>query len=154
MAASEAGSGSRKVVLGPRQAWPPIVFEDPELGCVVRIDAWMQRKRVPGKKWTLHAFGVQLGYLELDEAPEGDFQAVLRYDREHFPVEVHKFWISPDPIPVKEWEGKDVGEVLRLCLQDVRENYRVYIQHMREAKRKQKQKQKQKRRERKGGATR
>jgi len=142
MAASGAGEG----VLGPRQAWPPLVFEDPELRCIVRIDAWMQRKKEPGRKWTLHAFGVHLSYLELAEAPEGDLQDVIRYDCEHFPVEVHRFWISPEPVEVKEWAGKDLGEVLRLCLQDVRENYRIYIQHMREAKRKRKP------REQKGGA--
>lgn len=109
----------------------PLVFEDRELGCVVRLDSWMQRKKVPGQKWELHAFGVNLSYMELGDVPDGEFRDVLRYDCEHYHVEVHRFWESRHPVELEAFRDQPLGEAYRFCERDLRRHYRDYIRKLR-----------------------
>ncbi|MFQ5796664.1 MAG: hypothetical protein ACE5JP_16670 [Candidatus Bipolaricaulia bacterium] len=121
---------SDETIYGPREKRRPDIFEDQELGCTVRIDSWIRRKKEPGKKWEVHDFGINLSYKVAEDAPENEFQDVVRYDCRHYHAEMHKFWISPVPIELKWAVGKQLDEIFEVCKQDIKENYRSYIKHM------------------------
>ena len=125
---------SKGTKLGPMEEWPSVVWTDTALRCIVRIDSWLQRKKEPRKKWEVHKFGINLSYMELENAPDGDYTNVIRFDCQHFHAEVHEFWQSSDPVPLKWAKDKSRDRIFSICSDDIKSNYREYIGKMRDVR--------------------
>jgi hypothetical protein len=113
--------------------FPPVIFYDEELDCMVRIDGWQMEVRRPGKRKRIEEFGLQLSF-GASESLEPDWKPVKRYDCKHHYVEKHEYWRSRRAKRIREWEEKPLGEVLRLARKDLEDDYRQYISQMRKGK--------------------
>jgi len=90
----------------------PLVFDDLELGCTVRIDARFYQRRKRGQKWTIYKIEINLSYRELTAPLTTGFRDVVRYDCKHYPIEKHEFWKSNRPQDLSElFRGRSLAEI-------------------------------------------
>lgn len=60
-----------------------------------------------------------------------ELRNAIRYDCEHYHVEVHRFWESRHPVELEAFRDQPLGEAYRFCEQDLKRHYRDYVQKMR-----------------------
>lgn len=112
--------------------FPPLIFYDEDLGCLVRLDGWQVEVKRPGRRKMIEEFGLNLSYSPLSLEPR--WVSAKRYDCKHHYVEKHEYWRSPKPQRIREWEGKPLDEVLTLAREDLMANYARYVLLVRPAR--------------------
>jgi hypothetical protein len=55
----------------------------------------------------------------------GKWHDVIRYDTAHGAMHVHRFWISPGIIPIRD-VGADIKSIIIEAVNDVKENWTAY----------------------------
>jgi hypothetical protein len=110
--------------------FPPLIFYDESLDCMVRIDGCQWEIKRPGRRKEIEEFALNLSYSEA-RGLEADWKPVKRYDCKHHRIEKHEYWISRRAKAIREWEKKPLSEVLTLARRDLSQNYASYVAKMR-----------------------
>lgn len=74
-------------------------------------------------------FSVNLSYIQ-----EEGTHPVIRYDTSHGYPHVHRYWISTERLDREKFAGRGYGELLTEAYEDIRRNYRRYIELFRRKK--------------------
>lgn len=99
-----------------------IMFDDPELGIEGRMDV-----RLEHLKGKVIGFAVNLSY------PKGDKSYnVYRYDTSHGYAHREKLWKKENG--EEKIKGKEYGDILNQAIDDIKKNWRRYIQYYKRAK--------------------
>ncbi len=97
-------------------------FDDPELGIEGRIDVWFKIS-----KGNVIGFAVNLSY------PKGEKSYnVYRYDTSHGYAHREKLWEKGNG--EEKIRGKEYSDILNQAIDDIKENWRRYIQYYKRAK--------------------